>query len=101
MDQLALLISQTLLISVPLILAALGGTSSERSGVVNIALEGILLAGAFTAAAVSFGTGSAFAGVVAGIAAGILMSLVHAFMSVTMRADQIISGLAVNLFVAG
>jgi simple sugar transport system permease protein len=101
MDQLALLISQTLLISVPLVLAALGGTSSERSGVVNIALEGILLAGAFAAASVSFWTGSAMLGAAAGIFAGIAISAVHAFLSVTMRADQIIAGLAVNLFVAG
>src|SRR5438132_10355402 len=101
MDQISLLLSQTLLISVPLVLAALGGTCSERSGVVNIALEGILLAGAFSAAVVSFSTGSAFAGAIAGIAAGVLVSAIHAFLSVTMRADQIISGLAMNLFVAG
>jgi general nucleoside transport system permease protein len=101
MDQISLLASQTILISVPLVLAALGGTSSERSGVVNIALEGILLAGAFAAAVVSFATGSATIGAIAGVAAGILVSAVHAFMSVTMRADQIISGLALNLFVSG
>lgn len=100
-DQVSLLISQTMLISVPLILAALGGASSERSGVVNIALEGILLAGAFAAATVGWATGSATLGVLAGLIAGTAISLVHAVLSISLRADQIISGLAINLFVAG
>ncbi|MCK6547027.1 ABC transporter permease [Myxococcota bacterium] len=101
MDQLALLVSQTILISIPLVLAALGGTSSERSGVVNIALEGILLAGAFVAAVVGWRSGNVVLGVVAGVLAGVGVSVVHAFLSVHVRADQIISGLALNLFVAG
>jgi simple sugar transport system permease protein len=101
MDQIGLLISQTLLISIPLVLAALGGTSSERSGVVNIALEGILLSGAFAAAVAAHGTGSVLAGAVAGVLAGMLIALVHALLSITMRSDQVISGLAINLFVAG
>jgi simple sugar transport system permease protein len=101
MDQFSLLITQTILISVPLILAALGGTSSERSGVVNIALEGILLGGAFAAAAVGWASGSAMLGVFAGIVAGIFVSLIHAVLSIALRSDQIISGLAINLFVAG
>jgi general nucleoside transport system permease protein len=101
LDQISLLVSQTVLISIPLVLAALGGTSSERSGVVNIALEGILLGGAFAAAAVAHLTGSVLIGALAGVAAGMSISIVHALLSVTMRADQIISGLAINLFVAG
>lgn len=101
LDQISLLLSQTILISVPLVLAAIGGTSSERSGVVNIALEGILLAGAFSAAALSYGTASVWVGLIGGVATGVAMALIHAFLSVTMRADQIISGLAINLFVSG
>lgn len=101
MDQLSLLISQTMLISVPLILAALGGTSSERAGVVNIALEGILLAGAFAAAMAGWATGSATVGIFAGIVAGVAVSMIHAALSIALRSDQIISGLAINLFVAG
>jgi simple sugar transport system permease protein len=91
----------TILTSVPLVLAALGGTCSERSGVVNIALEGILLAGAFGTAAVAWGSGSAWAGLVAGIAAGIVVSALHAVMTVVFKVDQIISGLAINIVVAG
>lgn len=100
-DQISLLITQTMLISVPLMLAALGGVSSERSGVVNIALEGILLTGAFAAATVGWASGSATLGVCAGISAGIAIALIHAALSISLRADQIISGLAINLFVAG
>jgi simple sugar transport system permease protein len=100
-DQVSLLLAQTMIISVPLILAALGGVCSERAGVVNIALEGILLAGAFVAATVAFESGSVLLGALAGVAAGVAIALVHAFLSVTMLADQIISGLAINLFVAG
>lgn len=100
-DQLSLLVSQTILISVPLVLAALGGTTSERSGVVNIALEGILLGGAFTAAVVAHASGSVAAGVLGALLAGLTVALLHAFLSVHVRADQIISGLAINLFIAG
>lgn len=96
-----LLLSQTLLIAVPLVLAALGGVASERSGVVNIALEGILLTGAFVAAAVGFASESAVLAILAGIASGVAMALVHAGLSVALRADQIISGLAINLLVLG
>jgi simple sugar transport system permease protein len=101
LDQVSLLIAQTMLISVPLVLAALGGVSSERAGVVNIALEGILLSGAFAAATASYLSGSVIIGTGMGILAGIIASAVHAFLSVTMRSDQIISGLAINLFALG
>lgn len=101
LDQISLLITQTMLISIPLTLAALGGVSSERSGVVNIALEGILLTGAFAAATVGWASGSATLGVCAGISAGMAIALIHAALSILLRADQIISGLAINLFVAG
>lgn len=100
-DQFFLLLMLTTLMSVPLVLAALGGVCSERSGVVNIALEGILLAGAFGTAAVSHATGSPWAGLLGGVAAGILAAALHAFMTVTTKVDQIISGLAVNILVAG
>src|SRR5262249_30465068 len=86
-DQVSLLVSQTILISLPLILAALGGASSERSGVVNIALEGILLSGAFAGAAAGYWTQSATVGVIAGVASGVLISLAHAVLSIWLRAD--------------
>jgi simple sugar transport system permease protein len=100
-DQLFLLLMLTTLMSVPLVLAALGGVCSERSGVVNIALEGILLAGAFGTAVISHATGSAWAGLLGGIVAGVVAAALHALMTVTTKVDQIISGLAVNILVAG
>jgi simple sugar transport system permease protein len=101
MDELWLLVTQTVVISVPLVLAALGGTCSERGGVVNIALEGILLVGAFAAAVVAHRSGSAWLGLAAAVAAGTGVASLHAYLSVSMRADQIISGLAINLFAMG
>ncbi len=101
LDQTLLLVSQTALISVPFVLAALGGTCSERSGVVNIALEGILLGGAFGTAVGAFLTGSAWIGLAVGVATGILVSSLHALITVAFKIDQIISGVAINLLVAG
>lgn len=101
LDQSLLLVSQTILISVPFVLASLGGTCSERSGVVNIALEGILLGGAFGAAVGAFLTKSAWVGLGIGVTAGILVSSLHALIAVAFKIDQIISGLAINLLVYG
>ena len=66
LDQIGLLIAQTILISIPLILAALGGVFSERAGVVNIALEGVLLTGAFAAAVIGHASGSFVVGILGG-----------------------------------
>jgi simple sugar transport system permease protein len=82
-------------------LAGLGGTYSERSGVVNIGLEGMMLTGAFTAVAVTNATGSPWVGLMGAILAGMLLGLVHAVVCVTFRADQIVSGLALIIFAAG
>ncbi|MBI2372890.1 MAG: ABC transporter permease [Deltaproteobacteria bacterium] len=100
-EVLLLLVTQTILTSVPFVLAALGGTASERSGVVNIALEGILLSAAFVTAVMAHVSGDAFVGLIAGVGAGALVGLLHAFLSVTVKVDQIISGLAINIFAAG
>lgn len=101
LDQLALLFAQTVLISVPLVLAALGGVCSERAGVVNIALEGVLLVGAFAAAVTAHASGSALVGITGGVLAGVITSMLHALLAVGAGANQIISGLALNLLVAG
>lgn len=87
--------------SIPYILAAIGGTFSEKGGVVNISLEGMLLGGAFATTAVTLATGNPIAGLLAGAAAGIVLALLHAVSTVTFGADQIITGLAVNFISYG
>ena len=95
------LIWSAIRLSTPLILAATGGLFSERAGIVNIALEGLMLAGAFTAAAVTYATGSAWIGLLAGIAAGLALSSIHAVASIRFRADQVVTGTAINILMAG
>jgi general nucleoside transport system permease protein len=95
------LFGSTVRLSTPLILAALGGMYSERSGVVNIALEGIMLAGAFTAAAVTVFTHNPWVGLTAAAAAGLLVSLIHAVASISFRADQVVIGTAINIMFLG
>ncbi|MEH2268394.1 MAG: ABC transporter permease [Nostoc sp.] len=91
----------SLRLAIPLAFAALGGLYSERAGVLNIALEGMLLIGAFTAAAATFYTGNPWLGILASLIAGGLVGLLHAVLCVTLRVDQLVSGLAINLVVAG
>ncbi len=91
----------SLRLSVPLAFAALGGLWSERSGVLNIALEGMLLTGAFVSAVGVFFTGNVWLGTLAALVAGGLVGLLHAYLCVTMRVDQLVSGLAINLAAAG
>lgn len=88
-------------IATPLALAAIGGTICERSGVVNIALEGIMLTGAFFGTAVVLATGEPWLGVIAAIVAGVSISAVHAFASINLRSDQTVSGTAINLLALG
>jgi general nucleoside transport system permease protein len=94
-------LTASLRLSVPIAFAALGGLLSERSGVLNIGLEGMLLSGAFVSAAVAFSTGSVWAGMLAALVVGGLVGLLHAFLSVSLRVDQLVSGLAINLVAAG
>ncbi len=85
----------------PLIFASLGGLFSERSGVVNIGLEGMMLSGAFFAVYGADKTGSWVGGLAIGLAAGAAFAAVHAFFSVTLRADQIVGGTAINFLALG
>ena len=95
------LIRSTLEMSTPLVLAALGGMFSEKSGVVNIGLEGMMLIGAFSAAAVSWYTGNPWLGLLGGIASGGVLAAVHAVACVTFKGNQIVSGTGVILFASG
>ncbi|MCE5204335.1 MAG: ABC transporter permease [Coriobacteriales bacterium] len=95
------LFASALRMATPLALAAIGGTLCERSGVVNIALEGIMLIGAFAAAAAGLATGSGWLGLLAAIAAGVAVSAIHAFSSINLKSDQVVSGTAINILALG
>ncbi|QQP90098.1 ABC transporter permease [Skermanella sp. TT6] len=103
MDYLTLLsvLDGTVRTAAPLVLAALAGLFAERSGVVDIGLEGKMLAGAFAAAAAASVTGSPWLGLLAAVGAGILLSMVHAYATVTHHGNQVVSGMAINILVAG
>ncbi len=94
-------LAASLRLAVPLAFAALGGMYSERGGVLNIALEGMLLTGAFTSAAATFYTGNPWLGVVAAIISGAIVGLLHSFLCVSLHVNQLVSGLAINLVTAG
>ena len=91
----------TLRLATPLLLVCLAGLFSERAGIFDIGLEGKLLAAAFVSAAFAAITGSVWLGLLAGILASILLSLLHGLASITLRGDQIISGVAINFLAAG
>jgi len=101
LSNIALIISITLMYATPLIYAALGGVISEKSGIVNIGLEGMMTIGAFAGAATGALTGNPWlAFIVAGLAGG-LFGLLHAVASVTFHANQVVSGIAINFLAPG
>lgn len=85
----------------PIALAALSGMWSERAGVVNIGIEGMMLGGAFTSVVFASVSGSLFVGVVGGILTGVLMALLHAVLSIRFRVDQIVSGTGIIILALG
>ena len=91
----------TLAAGVLLLLPALGGVISERSGVVNIAMEGMMLTGAFFGVAADLAWHNVWLATGVAILAGGLMAVIHAVVSIQFRADQIVSGIAINIFAAG
>src|ERR1700733_5551857 len=100
-DALVIICASAIRLAVPLILACLAGLWSERSGVVDIGLEGKMLTGAFAAATAATFTGSAWIGLLAGIAATVMVSLIHGYASIDQRANQIVSGTAINMVADG
>jgi general nucleoside transport system permease protein len=95
------LIAGMLRFGTPLIFAAMGGILSERSGVINIGLEGMMLIGAFFGIFGTDLTDSWLLGLLCGVAAGALFGLIHAFVSITLRADQVVSGTGINFLALG
>jgi ABC-type uncharacterized transport system permease subunit len=96
-----LLISATIRVATPLILAAMAGMFSERSGTIDLGLEGKMLGAAFAAASVSAVTGSALLGLLAGIAASVFLALVIGFACITHKGNQVVAAMAVNIVVSG
>lgn len=101
MTEIAVLLASTVALSAPLILAAMGGWFSERSGVINIGLEGKMLVATILVFLVGLTTGSAAFGVAAGIAGSVALALVHWLMTQSYRVDPIVSGMAINALALG
>src|SRR5919112_5160626 len=103
MDALTLvtIFDSALRLSIPLLAACLAGLWSERSGVVDIGLEGKMLVAAFAAAAAAAATDSAWIGLLAGIGASVVFALIHGFAAISQRGNQIVSRVAINMLAAG
>jgi general nucleoside transport system permease protein len=95
------LLAPTLRLSTPLVFAALGGLCSERAGVINIALEGLMLMGAFGAAVGTLATHSPWLGSLCGMAAGVSLAALYALLVIQWRANQIVAGTAINMLALG
>jgi ABC-type uncharacterized transport system permease subunit len=95
------LLASTLRLSTPLVFASLGGYFSEKSGVINIGLEGLMLCGAFAAAVGNYSSGSPWIGILCGIAAATLFALLHAVSCITFKANQVVTGMAINILTFG
>src|SRR5438067_6516488 len=94
---LVILIFSTIRSATPLIFAALGGMFSERSGVINIALEGLMLAGAFTAAVATYELSNPYIGFLCGLGVGAIVAFIFAIAVIKFEADQVVTGFAVTL----
>lgn len=95
------LLASMISMSVPILVAAVGETLSQRSGVLNLGVDGIMLSGAFSGFAMAYFSGSLWLGLLAALAIGALLGMIHAFISVTLGGDQVISGLAIAVLGGG
>jgi simple sugar transport system permease protein len=100
-EEFGLFVSSSLRLSMPLALAATGELVSERAGVLNLSLEGMMLAGAFAGAIVSLMTGIPVVGLLAGVVTALAVAFAQAVLSVTIRANQLVVGIGFNIFVLG
>ncbi|VWL85545.1 ABC transporter permease [Oceanivirga miroungae] len=98
METIKILLQQTIILAPPILITAVGACLCELSGVVNIGLEGMMLSGAFAAAVVNIYTGNPYLGILFGIIIGGLISVIHAVISINLKGNQIVSGVAINLF---
>lgn len=96
-----LFLAQTVRIAIPYLFAAAGGAIAERAGIVSLTLEGFMLGGAFGAVLGAHFTGSAWLGLLCGVAAGLALGWIHAVASIRFKADQVVVGVAINLFAVG
>ena len=99
--QFLLTLDATLRVATPLILCAMAGLFSERSGIIDISLEGKMLMAAFAAGTLAALTGSAIAGLAGAILVSVMFSLIHGFACITHKGNQVISGLAINILASG
>lgn len=97
----AILVFSAIRLATPMVFAALGGMFSERSGVINIALEGLMLAGAFTAAVVTYEIGNPYLGFLSGLAAGGVTAALFALVVIRFEADQVVAGFGINILMLG
>ncbi|MDJ0388319.1 ABC transporter permease [Roseomonas sp. E05] len=101
LDLILPILAATLRTATPLLLGALAGLFSERAGIIDVGLEGKMLAGAFAAAAAAAVTGNVLLGLLAGIGGACLLGLVHAYACITLRGSQVVSGMAINIVASG
>lgn len=101
MNEIVFLISTTLMYATPLIFTGLGGVMSEKSGIINIGLEGMMTFGAFVASWIAITMGNPWLGLFAGGVAGLILAILHAVASIKFKANQVVSGMAINFLGSG
>ncbi len=101
LDIIASVLTRTIIAGTPLLLATLGEILTERAGIINLGMEGLMSSGAVTAFIVTFTTGNPWLGLLAAILAGILLSSIHGFVCIGLRSNQVVSGLALTMLGLG